>query len=93
MSAPRVVVTGASRFVGRHLIDHLQDDYRIVGIARRSQRRAGIADDPNVTWLEADIAERARRGCDQTQETFEELSLRRVNFRLANADCRSVITN
>jgi hypothetical protein len=46
-----------------------------------------------VTCLEADIAERARRGCDQTQETFEELSLRRVNFRLANADCQSVITN
>jgi hypothetical protein len=34
-----------------------------------------------------------RFGCDQAQETFEELSLRRVNFRLANADCRSVITN
>src|SRR5579872_5090958 len=60
MSLPRVVVTGASGFVGRHLVDHLKDDYRIAGIARRSQRRAGLAEDPNVTWLEADIAERAQ---------------------------------
>jgi nucleoside-diphosphate-sugar epimerase len=60
MPQPRVIVTGASGFVGRYLVDHLKDDYRIVGIARRSQRRAGLAEDPNVTWLEADIGERAQ---------------------------------
>jgi nucleoside-diphosphate-sugar epimerase len=38
MPLPRVLVTGASGFVGRHLVEHLKDDYRIVCIARRSQR-------------------------------------------------------
>jgi nucleoside-diphosphate-sugar epimerase len=60
MSSPSVIVTGASGFVGRHVIEHLRDDYRIFGIARRSQRRAGVEEHPNVVWLEADIAERAQ---------------------------------
>jgi nucleoside-diphosphate-sugar epimerase len=60
MSLPAIVVTGASGFVGRHVVEHLRDEFRIFGIARRSQRRAGVAEHPNVTWLEADIAERAQ---------------------------------
>ena len=60
MSLPAIVVTGASGFVGRHVVEHLRDDFRIFGIARRSQRRAGVAEHPNVTWLEADIAERSQ---------------------------------
>jgi nucleoside-diphosphate-sugar epimerase len=58
MGLPRLIVTGASGFVGRHVIEQLRDDYRIFGIARRSQRRAGVEDHPNVSWHEADIAER-----------------------------------
>jgi hypothetical protein len=58
MPLPRGIVTGASGFVGRHLLDQLKGDHRIVGVARRSQRRAGVPEDPNITWLEADIAER-----------------------------------
>jgi nucleoside-diphosphate-sugar epimerase len=58
MALPRVIVTGASGFVGRHLLEQLKGDHRIVGIARRSQRRAGVPEDPNITWLEADIGER-----------------------------------
>jgi nucleoside-diphosphate-sugar epimerase len=60
MPQPRVIVTGASGFVGRHVVEHLRDDFRIVGIARRSQRKAGVAEHPNVTWFEADIAERSQ---------------------------------
>jgi nucleoside-diphosphate-sugar epimerase len=55
-----MVVTGASGFVGRHVLDHLKDDYEIVGIARRSQRRAGVAPHPNIRWVEADIGERSQ---------------------------------
>ncbi|HVZ22952.1 MAG TPA: NAD-dependent epimerase/dehydratase family protein, partial [Vicinamibacterales bacterium] len=55
---PRLVVTGASGFVGRHLLDALKEDFRIFGIARRAQHRAGVTDHPNITWLEADVAER-----------------------------------
>lgn len=60
MPPPSIVVTGASGFVGRHVIEQLREDYRIFGVARRSQRRAGIAEHPNVSWHEADIAERAQ---------------------------------
>ena len=60
MSLPAIVVTGASGFVGRHVLEQLRDDYRLFGIARRSQRRAGIDEHPNITWLEADISERGQ---------------------------------
>ena len=59
MSLPCVVVTGASGFVGRHLLDALKEDYRIVGLARRSQARSGAPVHPNITWHQADIGDRA----------------------------------
>ena len=49
MSLPCLVVTGASGFVGRHLLDALKEDYRIVGLARRSQARSGAPVHPNIT--------------------------------------------
>ena len=58
MSLPGLIITGASGFVGRHLIHALRDDYRIFGVARRSQRRGGIPPHPNLTWFQADIGER-----------------------------------
>jgi nucleoside-diphosphate-sugar epimerase len=57
---PSIIVTGASGFVGRHVVEQLRGDYRIFCVARRSQRRAGVEEHPNVMWLEADIAERAQ---------------------------------
>ena len=59
MSLPCLVVTGASGFVGRHLLDALKEDYRIVGLARRSQARSGAPVHPNITWHQADIGDRA----------------------------------
>jgi len=59
MSLPCLVVTGASGFVGRHLLDALKQDYRIVGLARRSQARSGAPVHPNITWHQADIGDRA----------------------------------
>ena len=58
MTRPRLVVTGASGFVGRHLLDALKDDYRIVGIARRSQVRSGAPVHPGIQWHQADIGDR-----------------------------------
>ncbi|HEY3380345.1 MAG TPA: NAD(P)-dependent oxidoreductase [Vicinamibacterales bacterium] len=60
MTWPNLVITGASGFVGRHLIGAIQDDHRIFGIARRSQGRSGVALHPNLIWFQADIAERAQ---------------------------------
>lgn len=58
MSLPRLVVTGASGFVGRHLLDALKGDYRIVGLARRSQARSGAPVHPSIRWHQVDIGER-----------------------------------
>ncbi len=62
MTLPGLIVTGASGFVGRHLIQALRDDYRIFAVARRSQHRSGITTHPNVTWLQADVSERPQIG-------------------------------
>jgi nucleoside-diphosphate-sugar epimerase len=58
MNLPGLIITGASGFVGRHLIQALHEDYRIFGVARRSQRRCGIPSHPNLAWFQADIGER-----------------------------------
>jgi len=54
---PRILVTGASGFVGRHLLDAAKEDYFIYGLCRRSQKEAGVADHPNIRWIQADIGD------------------------------------
>ena len=57
MSLPGLIVTGASGFVGRHLVPAVYDDYRVFAVNRRSQVRSGIAPHPNLNWLQADVGE------------------------------------
>lgn len=54
---PRLLVTGASGFIGRHLLDALKDEWRIVGLARRTQTRSGAPVHPNITWHQVDIGD------------------------------------
>jgi nucleoside-diphosphate-sugar epimerase len=68
MSLPGLVITGASGFVGRHLIPAVRDGYRVFGLARRSQARSGIATHPNVNWVQADVQERP-----QVESAFDEI--------------------
>jgi len=58
MALPTLILTGASGFVGRHLLESLAAEYRIFGIARRSQVRCGAPVHPNITWFQVDIGER-----------------------------------
>ncbi len=58
MSLPRLVVTGASGFIGRHLLAALMDDYHIDALARRSQVRCGAPFHKNITWHQVDIGYR-----------------------------------
>ena len=58
MSPGRVIVTGASGFVGRHLLDALKEDHLVFALARRSQARSGAPFHPNILWLQADIGNR-----------------------------------
>ena len=58
MSLQRIIITGASGFVGRHLLDVFKEDFRIYALARRSQARSEAPVHPNITWFQADIADR-----------------------------------
>lgn len=55
---PRIVVTGASGFVGRNFVETYKNDFEIFAIARRSQQEVGIPRHKNITWYLADVAER-----------------------------------
>ncbi len=59
MALPRILVTGASGFIGRHLLDSLKEDFRIIGLARRSQIRCGAPFHDNITWHQVDIGDPA----------------------------------
>jgi nucleoside-diphosphate-sugar epimerase len=52
------VITGASGFLGRHLVAALRDRYVIFGIARRTPGAVGLAPHRNVTWYQVDVADR-----------------------------------
>jgi nucleoside-diphosphate-sugar epimerase len=54
---PGIVVTGASGFIGRHFVIAAAGKFRLFCIARRSQREAGIPNNENTHWLQADITE------------------------------------
>jgi nucleoside-diphosphate-sugar epimerase len=69
MPRPALIVTGASGFVGRHLLDELKDDYRIFAIARRSQRDCGAPVHANIAWMQVDIGDREELG-----RTFREIA-------------------
>ncbi len=58
MSLRRIIITGASGFVGRHLLEFFKDRFRIYGLARRSQVRSKSPVHSNIRWFQADIADR-----------------------------------
>jgi len=58
MSLPRILVTGASGFLGRYLLREIAQDYEIFALARRSQSQAGVPEQPNIHWMQVDIGER-----------------------------------
>jgi nucleoside-diphosphate-sugar epimerase len=62
MDLPRLIITGSSGFVGRHLVEAFRDRTRIFGIARRSPQQCGVAAHPNLAWFQADIRDRGQLG-------------------------------
>jgi nucleoside-diphosphate-sugar epimerase len=55
---PTMLITGASGFVGRHLLDEFKNEYRIFAIARRSQHECNAPVHPNIAWIRADITDK-----------------------------------
>ena len=60
MALPLIVVTGASGFIGRHLLDSLKHNHRVICMARRSQFQCRAPVHENIVWMQVDIGERDR---------------------------------
>lgn len=59
MTIPTLIITGASGFIGRHLLQVLANDYKIFALARRSQARCGAPVHENIRWIQVDIRHEA----------------------------------
>ncbi len=55
----RLLITGASGFVGGHLLRELMKSHRIFAVARGRAEPAGAPVHPNIEWLQADVSSRA----------------------------------
>ncbi len=58
MALPRILVTGASGFIGRHLLDVLKEKFEIIALDRRSRVRVGAPIHDNIRWYQADIGDK-----------------------------------
>ncbi|MFC1852489.1 NAD-dependent epimerase/dehydratase family protein [candidate division CSSED10-310 bacterium] len=52
---PTIIVTGASGFIGSHLLEAIKDEFYVYALARRSQKEAGIPIHPHIHWIRVDI--------------------------------------
>lgn len=53
---PKILLTGASGFVGRYFIEYFKDKYIIYAFARKNQQQARVPIHQNVKWVLVDIA-------------------------------------
>jgi nucleoside-diphosphate-sugar epimerase len=59
MALPTLLVTGASGFIGRHVVAALQRTHRIHALARRSPFEARAPEGGNITWHQVDLGDEA----------------------------------
>ena len=55
----RILVTGASGFVGSHFLRTIKDDYYIYAVGRRKQHASGVPVQENIEWLRGDLGDEA----------------------------------
>ncbi|MHC1737169.1 MAG: NAD-dependent epimerase/dehydratase family protein [Ignavibacteriaceae bacterium] len=51
-----IVITGASGFVGRFLLESIREEMVVFAMARRSRKEANIPYHKNIHWIQCDIA-------------------------------------
>jgi nucleoside-diphosphate-sugar epimerase len=66
-----IVITGASGFIGEHLLDILKEKYHIHAFARRTQKEVGIPQHKNIIWDLVDITDKK-----QLTYTFNQIKSR-----------------
>ena len=54
-SLPWIVITGASGFLGRRVLDLLKSQYQLIAIDLRAQSESGVPKHPNISWHQFDI--------------------------------------
>jgi nucleoside-diphosphate-sugar epimerase len=64
----QIVVTGASGFIGSHLLAALRGRARVLAIDNRSAAEAEVPAWDHVTWIAADVGDR-----DQVEDAFAEV--------------------
>ncbi len=55
---PSIIITGASGFIGRMLLENVKEDFTVYAIARRSRKESNIPYHKNIKWIQCDIANR-----------------------------------
>jgi nucleoside-diphosphate-sugar epimerase len=53
---PKILVTGASGFIGSYIIDYFKENYLVYGLARRSRKEANIPYHKNIMWIQCDVS-------------------------------------
>ncbi|HPR89708.1 MAG TPA: NAD-dependent epimerase/dehydratase family protein [bacterium] len=53
---PSIVITGASGFIGRSLLDCVKEEFSVFAIARRSRKESNVPYHKNIHWIQCDIA-------------------------------------
>lgn len=51
-----ILITGATGFIGRHFLDNIKDEYKVIAVARRSRKESNIPYHKNVQWIQCDIS-------------------------------------
>ncbi|MBL8935682.1 MAG: NAD-dependent epimerase/dehydratase family protein [Archangium sp.] len=57
MTQPRLLVTGASGFIGRHVVAALQRQFQIHALARRTPAEARAPEGTSITWHQVDLGD------------------------------------
>jgi nucleoside-diphosphate-sugar epimerase len=57
---PSILITGASGFVGSHLIEMMIENFTVYAIARRSIKESNISYHRNLHWIQCDITNKSR---------------------------------
>lgn len=59
-SIPAVLITGASGFIGRHLVTNLCPDHQVIAFARRTHKEVGLEAHVNLEWILVDIMDQGQ---------------------------------